>query len=59
MLRTNPTSNHIDVKFHWSSENIGKESVIENIESKHQMAEIFTEGLQCELFVNISKLLCS
>ena len=56
--RMNPTSNHIAVKYHCFRQNDGKEFVIRNIESENQKADIFTKGLQGEIFVTIRKFLC-
>ena len=44
------TSNHITVKYHWFSHNVGKEFLISKIESENQKADIFTKGLQGEIF---------
>ena len=55
---TNPTSKHISVKYHWFRKHVGKEFEIRKIESENQKADIFTRGLQGEIFVRISKLLC-
>ena len=52
-----PTSKHIDVKYHWFLQHVGKEFVIWKIESENQEADIFTEGLRGEIFVSIRKLL--
>ena len=56
--RMNPTSKHIDSKYHWFRQNVGKEFLIQKIESENQKAYIFTKGLQGELFARIRKLLC-
>ena len=53
-----PTSNHIAVKYHWFRQHVEEEIVIRKIESENQKADIFTKGLQSEIFVRISKLLC-
>ena len=53
-----PTSNHIDVKYHWFRQHIGKEFVIRKIESENQKADIFTKGLQGQIFVGIRNFLC-
>ena len=53
-----PTSKHIAVKYHWFRQHVGKEFVIRKIESENQKADIFTKGLQGQIFVRISKLLC-
>ena len=57
--RMTPTSKHIDVKYHWFSHHVGNEFVIRKIESENQKEDIFTKGLQGEIFVSIRKLLCS
>ena len=54
-----PTSNHIDVKYHWFRQHVVKEFLIRKIESENQKADIFTRGLQGDIFVRIRKLLCS
>ena len=54
----NPTSKHIAVKYHWFRQHVGKEFLIWKIESENQKADIFTKGLQGEIFVTIRKLLC-
>ena len=56
--RTTPTSKHIYVKYHWFRQNVGKEFVIRKIESENQKADIFTKGVQGQIFVKIRKLLC-
>ena len=53
-----PTSNHIAVKYHWFKQHTGKEFVIRKIESENQKVDIFTKGLQSEIFLRISKFLC-
>ena len=53
-----PISRHIAIKYHWISQHIGNESVIWKIESENQKADIFTKGLQGQIFVRIRKLLC-
>ena len=53
-----PTSKHIVVKYHWFIQHVGKEFVICKIESENQKADIFTKGLQGQIFVRIRKLLC-
>ena len=57
-LSMTPTSKHIAVKYHWFIQHVGKEFVIRNIESENQKADIFTKGLQGQIFVSIRKLLC-
>ena len=56
--RMTHTSNHIAVKYHWFRQHVGKKFVIQKIESKNQKADIFTKGLQGQIFVRIRKLLC-
>ena len=56
--RMTPSSKHIDVKYHWFSQHVGKEILIRKIESENQKVDIFTKGLQGQIFVRIRKLLC-
>ena len=56
--RMTPTSKHISVKYHWFRQHVGKEFVIWKIESENQKADIFTMGLQDEIFLSIMMLLC-
>ena len=56
--RMNTTSKHISVKYHWFRKHVGKEFVIWKIESENQKTDIFTKGLQGQIFVSIRKLLC-
>ena len=56
--RMTPTSNHIYFKYHWFRQNVGKEFMIWNIESENQKADIFTKGLQGEIFARIKELIC-
>ena len=56
--RMTPTSNNIAVKYHWFRQHIGTEFVIRKTESENQKADIFTKGLQDEIFLRIRKLLC-
>ena len=53
-----PTSKHIAIKYNWFRQHIGKEFAIQNIKSENQKADIFTKGLQGQIFVSIGKLLC-
>ena len=55
---TNPTPKHIAVNYHWFRQHVGKEFVIQRIESENQKADIFTKGLQGQIFVRIRRLLC-
>ena len=43
--RMTPTSKHIDFRYHWFRQHVGKEFVIWKIESENQKADIFTKGL--------------
>ena len=56
--RITPTSKHIDFKYHWFRQHVGKEFMIRKIESENQNADIFTKGLQGQIFVGIRKFLC-
>ena len=56
--RMTPTSNHIDVKYHWFRKHFGKEFVMRKTESENQKADVVTKGLQGQIFVKIRKLLC-
>ena len=52
-----PTSKHISVKYNWFRKHVGKEIVIQKIESENQKVSIFTKGLRGQIFVRIRKLL--
>ena len=56
--RMTPSLKHISVKYHWFRQHVGKEFVIRKIKSENQKADIFTKGLQGQIFVRIRKLLC-
>ena len=56
--RMTPSSKHIAVKYRWLRQHVGKKFVIWKIESENQKADIFTKGLQGQIFVRIRKLLC-
>ena len=56
--RMNPSSKHIAVKYHWFRQHVVKEFVIQKIKSGNRKADIFTKGLQGQIFVRIRKLLC-
>ena len=56
--RMTPSSKHIDVKYHWFRQHVAKEFVIQKIESENRKSDIFTKGLQGQIFVRIRKLLC-
>ena len=56
--RMTPTLNDIDVKYNWFRHHVGKEFVIRNIKSENKKADIFTKGLQGQIFVRIRKLIC-
>ena len=55
--RMTTKSKHISVKYNWFRHNFGKEFVIWNIESENQQADIFTKGLQGEIFARMRRLL--
>ena len=57
--RMTHTSKNIDVKYHWFRQHVGKEFVIRKIELENKKADIFTKGLQGEIFVRIRKFLYS
>ena len=57
--RMTPSSKHIAVRYHWFRQHVGKEFVIRKIESENQKADIFTKGLQGQIFVRNRKLICS
>ena len=57
-LRMTPTSKDIAFKHNWFRQNVGKGFVIRKIESENQKADIFTKGLQGEIFVRIKDLVC-
>ena len=56
--RMTPTPKLISVNHNWFRQHVGKELLIWKIESENQKADIFTKGLQGELFARIRKLLC-
>ena len=56
--RMTPILNHIAVKYHWFRHHVGNEFVIRNIDSENQKADIFTKGVQGQIFIRIRKLLC-
>ena len=56
--RMTPTSKHIVVKYHWFRQHVGKEYMIWKIESENHKADIFTKGLQGQIFVRIRRFLC-
>ena len=53
-----PIPKHISVKYHWFGQQIERGFVIRKVESENQKADIFTKGLQGQIFVRIMKLLC-
>ena len=57
--RTTTTSKHVAFKYCWFSQNVGKKYLIQKIESENQKSDIFTKGLQGEIFVRTRKLICS
>ena len=56
--RMTPLSKHIAVKYHWFRQHVGKEFLIRKIESENQKADIFSKGLQGQIFLRIRRLLC-
>ena len=56
--RLTHTSRQIYVKYYWFRNQIGKEFMIRKIESENQKANIFTKGLQGQIFLRVSKLRC-
>ena len=52
------TSKHISVKYNWLRQHFGRKFVIRNIDPENQGADIFTKGLQSQIFLRIRKLLC-
>ena len=58
-LRMTDSSKHIAVNYDWFRQHSGKEFVIQKIESENQKADIFTKGLQGQIFARIRKFLCS
>ena len=57
--RMTPASKHISVKYHCFRNHVGKKFMIWKINSENQKADIFTKGLQGQIFVRIRKLLCN
>ena len=55
--RMTPTSKHIAFKYNWFRQHVGKEFVIQKIESENQKADIFTKVLQGQIFLRIRKLI--
>ena len=53
-----PTSKHIYVKYYWFRQHFGKEFLIRKIKSENLKADIFTKGLQGQIFVRIRKFIC-
>ena len=49
---------HIGTKYHWFRDHVGKVFEVEHVESAKQKADIFTKGLQGQLFLSIRELLC-
>ena len=57
--RMTASSKHIAVNYNWFRQHVGKEIVIQEIESENQKTDIFTKGLQGQIFARIKNLLCS
>ena len=58
ITRMNPTSKQISINYLWFGQHVGKEFVTRKIDSENQRVNIFTQGLQGELFVIMRKLIC-
>ena len=56
--RMTPRTKYIGTKYHWFRSHVGKMFDVEHVESAKQKADIFTKGLQGQLFLSIRKLLC-
>ena len=57
--RLTPTSKFIATKYHWFQQLADSGEIdIKRVDSKNQLADIFTKGLQGNIFVAIRKLLC-
>ena len=57
--RLTPTSKFIATKYHWFRQHVYSGEIdINRVDSKNQLADIFTKGLQGNIFVAIRKLLC-
>ena len=57
--RLTPTSKLIATKYHWFRQHVESGEIdIKRVDSKNQLADIFTKGLQGNIFVAIRKLLC-
>ena len=57
-LRMTASSKHISVRYDCFRQHVGKEFVIRKIESENQKVDIFTKGLQGQIFLRIKKLTC-
>ena len=54
-----PTSKFIATKYHWFRQHVDSGEIdIKRVDSKKQLADIFTKGLQGSMFHEIRKLLC-
>ena len=51
--KTSPRTKHIAVKYHFFRDKIGQEKgvVLEKVDTKAHIADMFTKGLQGQLFV--------
>ena len=57
-LKLTPTSKFIALKYHWFRQHVASgEIFISKVKSSHQLADIFTKGLQGEKLLVIRKLL--
>ena len=48
-------SKHIAVKYHWFQNFVGKKWLVKPIDTKHQLADIFTKGLSQPQFEKLRK----
>jgi len=55
---TTPRTKHIAVKYHFFRDQVGKGVELKKVDSREQVADIFTKGLVEELFVHLRKKLC-
>ena len=53
-----PRTKHIGTKYHWFRDHVVKMLGLQHVKSAKQKADIFTIGLQGQLFLNIRKMLC-
>ena len=57
--RMTPRSKHIGIKYHWFREHVAsKKFRVVKVDTKEQIADIFTKGLGPTLFRSLRKMLC-